>query len=67
MTGNNAVWLPGGNAIVYSTPRNLAPLPPSGAHSVWSAHLAIFDLAAHTETLLTSGVTNNEQPTLCGP
>lgn len=67
MTGNNAVWLPGRNAIVYSTPRDLAPLPASGAHSVWSAHLAIFDLAVRRETLLTSGVTNDEQPTLCWP
>jgi Tol biopolymer transport system component len=66
-TGNDVVWLPGRNTIVYSTPRDLAPLAPSGAHSVWSAHLAIFDLDTHEEKLLTSGVTNNEQPTLCGP
>jgi Tol biopolymer transport system component len=67
MTGNNAVWLAGRNALIYSTPRDLAPLPASGAHRVWSAHLAIFALAARRETLLTSGVTNNEQPTLCVP
>ena len=67
MTGGDPVWLPDGRAIVYTTPRDLAPLPPSGARSVWSAHLAIFDLATRTETLLTSGVTNNEQPALCEP
>jgi hypothetical protein len=67
MSGNNAVWLPGRNAILYSTPRDLAPLPPSGAHSVWSAHLAVFDVATRKETVLTSGVTNNEQPSLCRP
>jgi Tol biopolymer transport system component len=66
MTGDNAVWLPGRDAIIFETPRDLAPLPPNGAHSVWSAHLAIFDLTTHRETLLTSGITNNIQPTLCG-
>jgi hypothetical protein len=66
MSGNNPVWLPNGNAIVYETPRDLAPLPPDGAHSVWSAHLALFDLTTHKSTTLTSGVTNNVQPTLCG-
>lgn len=66
MTGVNAVWLPGRSAIIYETPRDLAPVPLSEAHSVWSAHLAIFDLTTRTETLLTSGVTNNVQPTLCG-
>jgi Tol biopolymer transport system component len=66
MTGDNPVWLPDGHAIIYETPRDLAPLPPDGAHSVWSAHLARFDLSTRKETLLTSGVTNNVQPTLCG-
>ncbi len=66
MTGANPVWLPSGDAIIYETPRALVPLPPSGRHSVWSAHLARFDRATQTDTRLTSGVTNNVQPTLCG-
>jgi hypothetical protein len=66
MSGNNPVWLPKGNAIIYETPRDLAPLPPDGAHSVWSSHLALFDLSTRKETLLTSGATNNVQPTICG-
>jgi Tol biopolymer transport system component len=66
MTGNNPVWLPNGDAIIFETPRDLVPLPPSGRRSVWSGHLARFDLATRTETRLTSGVTNNVQPTLCG-
>ena len=57
--------LPGRHAIIYETPRDLTPLPPNGAHSVWSAHLAIFDLTTHEETSLTSGITNNVQATLC--
>jgi Tol biopolymer transport system component len=67
MIGNNPVWLPDGRSIIYSTPRDLVPLTPSSEHRVWSAHLARYDLATHTETLLTSGVTNNERPILCGP
>lgn len=66
MTGNNPVWLPNGDAIIYETPRDFAPLQLSGTHRVWSAHLARFDVATRTETRLTSGVANNVQPTLCG-
>ncbi|MGA2739429.1 MAG: hypothetical protein ABSG65_18560 [Bryobacteraceae bacterium] len=65
--GNRASWIPGSNAIVYSTPRDLVPLPPSGKHSVWSAQLAMFDLTAHKQTLLTSGLTNNDEPIVCAP
>ena len=67
MTGTDPVWLPGRNAIIYVTPRDLAPLPPSGRHSVWSAHLAMFDLTTRKATRLTSGITNNQQPALCAP
>jgi Tol biopolymer transport system component len=66
MTGNSAVWLPKGDAIIYETPRDLMPLPLSATHRVWSAHLVRFDVATGTETPLTSGVTNDIQPTLCG-
>lgn len=66
MTGNNPVWLPNGDAIIYETPRDLAPLPPTGRGRVWSVHLAGFDVVTRTDTRLTSGVTNNVQPTLCG-
>jgi Tol biopolymer transport system component len=66
MTGNTPVWIPNGDAIIYETPRELVPLPLSGTHRVWSAHLARFEVATRTETRLTSGVTNNVQPTLCG-
>ena len=66
-SGNNANWLPGRHAIVYSTPRDTVPLSASGEHSVWSSQLAMFDLAAHKRTLLTSGVTNNVNPVVCKP
>jgi len=65
MTGNDAVWLRSGRAIVYSTPRDLVALGPSTTRSVWSAQLAMFDLDTRQTTVLTSGVSNNQQPALC--
>jgi hypothetical protein len=67
MTGNNPVWLPSGDSIIYETPGELVPLVPNGKHKVWSAHLARFDLTRHTETPLTFGVTNNIEPQMCIP
>jgi Tol biopolymer transport system component len=66
MSGSNPVWLANGDAIVFETPRMLVPLPPPATGKVWSSHLARFDVATRTELRLTSGVTNNVQPTLCG-
>jgi Tol biopolymer transport system component len=67
MTGNNPVWLPSGDAIIYEAPRELVPLVPNGRHKVWTAHLGRFDLASRTETPLTFGVTNNVDPKMCIP
>jgi Tol biopolymer transport system component len=66
-TGNDASWLPGRDAIVFTTPTGLVPLPPSGKHNVWSTQLAMFNLATQKQTMLTSGLTNNENPVMCGP
>ena len=63
--GNHPVWLPDGANIVFSTPRELVELPGPRERRVWAAHLAIYNLAARQQTQLTSGVTNNEEPTLC--
>jgi Tol biopolymer transport system component len=65
--GNDPVWLPDGANIVFTTPRELELLPGLWKHQVWTAHLAIYNLAARQQTLLTSGVTNNVQPALCAP
>jgi hypothetical protein len=62
-TGNHAIWLPGRDLIAYSTPRDLVPL---GSLSVWSAQLAVFDLANGKQQVLTSGVADNENPVACG-
>jgi Tol biopolymer transport system component len=65
-TGNDPVWMPDGANIVFTTPRELVPLPGSWKRHVWAEHLAVYNLAADQSTLLTSGVTNNMQPTVCG-
>ena len=64
-SGNDAMWLPGRNEIIYSTPRELAALTPSSKHRVWSTHLMVFDPATRRRTPITSGVTNNMQPAPC--
>ncbi len=64
-SGNDAMWVPGRNKIVYSTPRGLVPLTPSSKHQIWSAHLLVFDPVARRRTPLTSGVTNDIQPSPC--
>jgi hypothetical protein len=64
-SGNDAMWLPGRDEIVYSTPRDLVSLTHSSKHQVWSSHLMVFDPAAHRRTPVTSGVTNNIQPAPC--
>jgi len=66
MTADNVVWPPGRDAVLYTTPRELTPLSPEGKHAVWTAQLAVFDLGARKETLLTSGLTNVDSLTFCG-
>jgi len=64
-TGVHPIWLPDSTRVVFSTERDLASLPGSSKHKVWVAHLALYDYATGTVRLLTSGVSNNEEPTLC--
>ena len=63
--GNDPIWLPDSTRIVFSTERDLALLPGSSKHKAWVAHLALYDYAARAVRLLTSGVSNNQEPTLC--
>jgi hypothetical protein len=62
-SGNDAIWVPGRSAILFTTPRDLAPLG-STTKNVWVEHLALFDVATRQQTLLTSGATNNVEPSL---
>jgi Tol biopolymer transport system component len=64
-SGNDASWAPDGKAIVFSTPQELGSLG-TGGHEVWTAHVAMFDLGARRQTLVTSGTANDIQPAACG-
>jgi hypothetical protein len=66
-SGNDAMWIPGRNQVLYSSPRDLVPLTPSSRLRVWSAHLMIFDPATRRQTAIPSGVSNNLQPVPCQP
>jgi hypothetical protein len=60
-SGNDAMWVPGRNAILFTTPKDLAP-PGRTTKNVWVEHLALFDVSTRQQTLLTSGATNNIDP-----
>lgn len=61
-----AFWLPGRDQIVYITPQDLSPLPGTQRkHEVWVQQLMVFDPVKGTSTAITSGVTNNVDPSWC--
>jgi hypothetical protein len=61
-----AFWLPGLDRIVYVTPEGLAPLPgQQRKHNVWVQQLMFFDPVKATPAAITSGLTNNVDPSWC--
>jgi hypothetical protein len=61
-----AFWLPGRDQIVYVTPEGLAPLPgQQRKHNVWVQQLMFFDPVTARPTAITSGLTNNVNPSWC--
>lgn len=65
-SGNAAAWLPDRDEVFYTTPRDMAPL--AGAQrkrGVWVAHLMLFNPASGKTIAVTSGVSNNLQPSVC--
>jgi hypothetical protein len=61
-----AFWLPGRDQIVYVTPQELAPLPGGyRKHNVWVQQLMFFDPVRGTPAAITSGLTNNVDPSWC--
>jgi len=61
-----AFWLPGRDRIVYVTPQDLAPLPGAQRkHNVWVQQLMLFDPLKGASTAITSGLTNNVDPSWC--
>jgi hypothetical protein len=61
-----AFWLPGRDQIVYVTPQDLAPVPGGRRkRNVWVQQLKFFDPLKGTATDITSGLTNNVDPSWC--
>jgi hypothetical protein len=61
-----AFWLPRRDQIVYVTPQHLAPLPGGlRKHNVWVQQLMFFDPVKGTPIAITSGLTNNVDPSWC--
>jgi hypothetical protein len=61
-----AFCLPSRDQIVYVTPQDLAPLPGGPRkHNVWVQQLMFFDPVKGTPTAITSGLTNNVDPSWC--
>uniref|UniRef100_Q01NT1 Translocation protein TolB n=1 Tax=Solibacter usitatus (strain Ellin6076) TaxID=234267 RepID=Q01NT1_SOLUE len=66
-SGNAAAWLPSRDRFFYTTPREMANLP--GARrprGVWVEQLMLFDPQTGKSAAITSGLTNNVQPVVCG-
>ncbi len=66
LTAQNLLWLQGG-AILYLRPVETTPLAHGSTHKVWTAQLAVFDLAARKDTELTTGLVLNDYLSSCGP
>ena len=62
----SALWLPGSDELLYTTPRDTVQLPGARRErTVWSQQLMLFDPASGKRTAITSGVTNNVDASLC--
>jgi hypothetical protein len=62
----DALWLPGRDELLYTTPADLAPLPGARrARNVWVQQLMLFDPANGKNTALTSGPTYVTDLSLC--
>jgi hypothetical protein len=67
-SASEILWLPGSDQLLYTTPRDTAPL--AGARrerDVWAQQLMLFDPANGKRISITSGVTNNLNASLCSP
>ena len=64
-SGNSGMWVPGKSAILYTTPRVLAPLPNQSTHSVWVEHTMLFDPATKKTSAVTSGLTDDSSLSAC--
>ena len=65
-SGNAAAWLPDRDEFFYTSPRDMASL--AGARrprGVWVQHLMVYNPASGKTAAVTSGITNNLQPSVC--
>ena len=65
LTARRLLWLRG-NTVLYLRPFATTPLAPASRHSVWTSQLAVYDLASHKDTPLTSGLVLNDSLSACG-
>ena len=66
-SGNAEAWLPARDVFFYTSPRELASLGGSRRpRGVRVEHLMTFDPASGKTTAVTSGITHNLQPSICG-
>jgi hypothetical protein len=64
-SAETAFWLPGRDQIVFLTPQDLAPLPGPRKHNVWVQQLMFFDPVKGVPTAITSGLSDNVDPSWC--
>jgi dipeptidyl aminopeptidase/acylaminoacyl peptidase len=65
LTARRLLWLQG-ETVLYLRPFGTTPLAPASPHSVWTSQLAVYDLASHKDTPLTSGLVLNDDLSPCG-
>jgi Tol biopolymer transport system component len=65
LTAQTVVWLPVGGNLLYLRPVQTIPLAPGSRHQVWTAQLAVFDLATHKDRELTTGLVLNDYLSGC--
>jgi Tol biopolymer transport system component len=65
LTARRLLWLQN-DRVLYLRPFETTPLAPTGPHSVWTSQLAVYDLASHKSTALTSGLVLNDALSICG-
>jgi Tol biopolymer transport system component len=65
LTAQTVVWLPSGG-LLYLRPVKTTPLAPGSPHQVWTAQLALFDLATRKDTEMTTGLVLNDYLAACG-
>jgi dipeptidyl aminopeptidase/acylaminoacyl peptidase len=67
-TADGALWLPGRDELLYTTPEATAPLPGARRErQVWVQQLIRFEPANGKSVAITSGVTHNSDASLCSP